>query len=307
MFSLPEVAPVEYIKGREVLIDADVVAYYSSFGLDDTGFAAAATKCDIRMQQIIDECQAEKYRAFLSGHRNFRNAVASLQRYKGNRYDEHGERITPQPEWLHEVRNYLVTNWGAVISDGEEADDVLSYTQADNIMKYGKDYSVISTVDKDLLINPGWHHNMSSGYLQEVDHDGSLFLDPKGKVRGTGMRFFFAQMLMGDSADWIPGLPKITDAIKENIPTETNLRRGGCGPKAALSILADCDTIQDMHEKVYACYLLYWGEHSYTHWRTGEEYKSGIQTANKQFIEQGRLLWMRRAQKEMWAPLYPLR
>jgi hypothetical protein len=307
MFKLPEVAPIEYIEGREVLIDADVVAYYASFGLDDTGFSPAETKCDIRMQQIIDECQATKYRAFLTGDNNFRNKVATLQRYKGNRYDADGVRITPQPEWLPQIRQYLVSNWHAELCDGEEADDVLSYTQAENIKNTGKELSVISTVDKDLLINPGWHHNMSSGYLQEVTEEGTLFLDPKGKVRGTGMRFFFAQMLMGDSADWIPGLPKITPAIKENIPTETNLRNGGCGPKAAMSILADCETIQEMHDKVYACYILYWGEHSYCHWRTGQEFKSGVATANKQFIEQGRLLWMRREPKEMWNPLFPLR
>lgn len=307
MFSLPEVAPIEHKQDREVLIDADVVAYYSAFGLDDTGFGAVATKCDIRMQQIIDETSAGKHRAFLTGEKNFRNRVATLQRYKGNRYDENGVRIKPQPEWLPEARKYLVDNWGAIICDDEEADDALSYTQAENIKLYGTENSVISTVDKDLLINPGWHHNMSSGYLQEVDEEGTLFLDSKGKVRGTGLRFFFAQMLMGDPADWIPGLPKITDAIKENIPTETNLRRGGCGPKAALSILADCETIKDMHDKVYNSYLLYWGEHSYTHWKTGQEYPPGVPTANRQFIEQGRLLWMRRKPLQLWEPLFPLR
>jgi len=307
MFSLPEVAPIEHKQDREVLIDADVVAYYSAFGLDETGFGAVATKCDIRMQQIIDETSAGKHRAFLTGDKNFRNRVATLQRYKGNRYDENGVRTKPQPEWLPEARQYLVDNWGAVICDDEEADDALSYTQAENIKLYGTENSVISTVDKDLLINPGLHHSMSSGYMQEVQEEGTLFLDSKGTVRGTGMRFFFAQMLMGDSADWIPGLPKITPAIKENIPTENNLRNGGCGPKAALNILADCETIQDMHDKVYACYLLYWGEHSYKHWRTGEEFPAGVETANKQFIEQGRLLWMRRSPQQIWTPLFPLR
>jgi len=307
MFVLPEVAPVEYIPDRTVLIDADVVAYFSAFGFDDTGVHAAYSKCDVRMQQIIDETQAGKYQAFLSGETNFRNSVATLQRYKGNRYDENGERITPQPAWLPQVREYLVDKWGASVSENEEADDVLSYTQAELIRNFGVQNSVISTVDKDLLINPGLHHSMSNGYIQEVQHEGTLFLDSKRKVRGTGMRFFFAQMLMGDAADWIPGLPKITSKIKEMIPLEPALRKGGCGQMAAYRILEDCETIQEMHDRVYACYLLYWGEHSYTHWRTGEEYQKGIQTANKQFIEQGRLLWMRREPNEKWMPLYPLR
>jgi hypothetical protein len=259
------------------------------------------------MQQIIDETQAGKHLAFLTGERNFRNDVATFQRYKGNRYDADGKRITPQPAWLQEVRSYLMKEWGAVLCEDEEADDALSYTQAALIKEHGIQSSVISTVDKDLLINPGLHHSMSNGYIQEVKYEGSLELDSKDHLRGTGMRFFFAQMLMGDAADWVPGLPKITPLIKEQISTKTTLRNGGCGQKAALSILDDCKTVQEMHEKVYACYLLYWSEHEYMHWKTGQVFKAGIHTANRQFTEQGRLLWMRQKPRELWEPMWLLR
>jgi len=300
-FSMPECAPIERVKGRECIIDADMVAYFASFGTDDLSLDVALRRCDERMQQMIDESLSDSYTAYLTGIKNFRNEIATLQRYKGNRYDADGKRIKPQPKWLPEVRRHLLDEWDAIMCNGEEADDAIGIRQAQNL-KNGK-ISIISSGDKDLQINPGLHHNMYNGYITEVDDYGHLEIDPKGKVRGSGMMFFYAQMLMGDNADWIKGLPKVTEDMKEEWP---HIRRGPCGPKTAFYILGDAESEKELHERVWFCYKSFWSENSYTHWDESATYKAGIETARKQFIEQGRLLWMRREEGELWAPKYPL-
>ena len=301
---------VEVIKGRHVLIDADVIAYLGSQGCDEMPLNAALAKMRQRWEQVMTETQAETYTGHLTGKNNFRDKIATLQRYKGNRYDKDGNRIKPQPIWLQECRQELIQGYGCVLHTGQEADDALGIESAlRNVSKLDtkEDFStIISSIDKDLRINPGMHHNMTSGELEWVEPFGYLKVKEKvhhttgkitKKVHGCGLKFFYAQILMGDAADWIKGLPKVTDEMKATFP---QIRRGGVGPMTAFQILDGAETEEECHALVWFCYKSYWTEHSYKHWRTGKEYEAGIKTAKKQFIEQARLLWMRRKEGELW-------
>jgi len=296
---------------KHVLIDADVVAYWGSAGTDDMQPRVAERKCDIRMNQILDECRAGNYTAYLTGADNFRDGIATLQRYKGNRYDKNGKRIKPQPVHLMRCKDYLVEEWNAIWAKNEEADDALSIHRS----KYAPDDPnyIISTIDKDLLINYGYHHNMNTGKIQHVPVEikpleiivktSKTTGKTSNKVEGVGLMFFYAQMLMGDAADWIKGLPKVTDDMKE---CWSDMRRGGCGAMTATHVLKDCVSELQLHMNVWFCYYSYWMEHDYKHWDTGKVFKAGIETARKQFIEQGQLLWMRKREKELWQPKYPM-
>ena len=70
-FHLPNIGIKEKIPGREVLIDADCVAYWAAAGQDELPLRAATLRADQRMQQILAETQSEKYCAYLTGERNF--------------------------------------------------------------------------------------------------------------------------------------------------------------------------------------------------------------------------------------------
>lgn len=295
MFSITGETQLNVIPGKEVLIDADVVAYYGAYTCDDLPLRAATRRVDYRMNQIIEETQAENYRGFLTGKFNFRDDIATLRRYKGNRYDKDGNRITKQPFWLQECRTYLRNEWDCELVEGEEADDALGIAQTEN-SKQCID-SVISSIDKDLWIIAGWHHNMNSGSLEYSSSFGFINLY-KGKLLGAGKKFFYAQLLMGDTADCIPGLPKVTEGMKER----WNIRRGGCGATAAFKVLEDAYTEEECMDRVWQCYKEYWRQNDYNHWRTLKLYKAGDDTALKQLIEQGRLLWMRTEEGEMWSP-----
>ena len=110
--------------------------------------------------------------------------------YKGNRspFD--------RPVHLQAVKDYLVDRWGAVVTDGEEADDAIGKrmtTQIDGVR------FVACSNDKDMRMIPGWHYDWPKGELVEVSE-----ID--------GWRNFFTQMLVGDRTDNIPGLEGVGPA-----------------------------------------------------------------------------------------------
>lgn len=293
-FQMPGLEEAEMIPGRIGLIDADVIAYWASAGCDEMLQPAALHKAQGRIDQISQQIQTEELRLYLTGKDNFREDVATYQQYKGNRYDKDGNRIKPQPRWLHAVRDWLLAEKGAILCHGEEADDALAKAQYKCNAAKGW-HSIISSIDKDLRIVPGLHHDMTSGFISEVTVLGDLILDVKKKVRGSGLMFFYAQLLMGDSADWIPGLPSITEEIKERWP---KVRRGGCGPMAAYNILHDAESEQELFNRVLFCYSTYWnGDRWYKNWRGG---KKIYPTPAAMLTEQGQLLWMRKVDDEMW-------
>jgi len=312
-FKLPTVSYGDAVQGRHVLIDADVIAYLGSQGCDEMPLNAALAKMKQRWNQVLVETRAESYTGFLTGKNNFRDSIATLQRYKGNRYDKFGNRIKPQPIWLQECRQELIEVYGCILCEGQEADDALGIESARRSPGDAEHpTTIISSIDKDLGINPGCHHNMTSGLMTWVDREGAIWIDEKihkvtgktvKKFRGNGMHFFWAQMLMGDNADWIKGLPKVGDKPKAEFSIP---RKGNCGEMTAWAILKDAVTEEDMQDRVWFCYKDYWMSHSYKHWRTDREFPAGIITAKKQFIEQGRLLWMRREEGELWNPPFPL-
>lgn len=300
MIILPELSS-DRTDEHIVLIDADCVAYYGAFGCDELPVMSAYRRIDLRMNQILDDCRAKTCEAYLTGDQNFRDDVATLRRYKEDRYDKDGKRVKARPLWYHECRQYLVDAWGSVVVHKQEADDMLSIrcnacTKSD---EYAKVF--ISTLDKDLGINACWYHEQASGKVTHITQPGELHLDPKGRLKGTGLKFFYAQMLMGDRADCIVGLPKTTLYMKHKYSLD---RIGGCGGKTVWRILNDATDPEDMESRVYDCYYSFWTLFGYRHWRTDKAYQPSVNTANKQFLEQGRLLWMRQKHDEMWVPKY---
>lgn len=296
-FEMPETKAQPIVPNRIGLIDADCVAYWAAAGCDEMTVDAAKRRCDDRMNSIIDQLQTREIRSYLTGKNNFRNEVAQFQQYKGNRYDANGNRLKAQPKWLAAVRTYLQTDYDAILCEGQEADDALGIAQM-KVRASETYHSIISSIDKDLRIIPGLHHDMNSGFIEEIDELGYLTTDKKGKVRGGGQKFFYAQLLMGDSADWIKGLPKVTDWMKETYNDTAKLRKGGCGQKAAYNILNTADTEKELFFRVMSCYASYWdGDHFFEEWRSEIRH---YPEPESMLLEAGQLLWMRREEAEMW-------
>ncbi|MAG24841.1 hypothetical protein CMI47_04605 [Candidatus Pacearchaeota archaeon] len=127
-----------------------------------------------------------EFRLFLTGTGNFRDELATLRKYKGNR-----DRST-RPYWYKEIREYLERRWGAEVVDGMEADDAVSILQWE--AKEGA--TIICTIDKDLENVPGHFYN--------YHHKEARFITYEEATLN-----FYRQMLTGDNSDNIPGLYKV--------------------------------------------------------------------------------------------------
>ena len=190
---------------------------------------------------------------------NFRYEVAKTKPYKGTRKN-------PKPFHFYNILFYLMAEYDVRVSEGGlEADDMVCIEQC----RSDKD-TIICSRDKDLRICPGWHFSWECGGQRslgptETDELGWLEMhekkDKRGKVVdrkvfGYGLSFFYYQMLVGDSADNIPGLPK-------------------WGPAKAFNVLNGLETKEEMLQAVKSLYKETMGKKS-------KEY----------FLEQGNLLWM---------------
>jgi hypothetical protein len=133
-----------------------------------------------------------KTRILLTGSSNYRDRLAAVIRYKFNRVE------TQKPKHYGQLRKYLVDELGAAIIHWYEADDEIAISLTEN------KEAVASSIDKDLLQVPGWHHLPDKGFL--------LISEKSGLLR------FYSQALCGDSTDGVPGCYRIgTKGARERV------------------------------------------------------------------------------------------
>lgn len=205
----------------------------------------------------------------------------------------------------------------------QEADDSMCQEQLRIIREKGEEYSTIITIDKDLDMVPGQHMHPETFEFYDVPFGyGESWVCRKTtntKVKGRGTSFFFHQLLTGDSADDIPGLPllatKLLNRYKPtagtrkaqdvlNNPRATrkakdraqdtlaNRSPSKLGAVTAARVLDGVKTEFEAYKRVLECYRAYYGtgEFTFTDWRGNDHRK----TAHDMLVEQANLLWMRR-------------
>ena len=170
---------------------------------------------------IQENCGGGELTICLSGDGNFREGVAVTKPYKGNREGK------PKPTYTDDLIRYMQENYTCIVSEGEEADDVMGYSQY--ALYVQGEYSVIASIDKDLLMIPGSHYNFDSKELTEVTEDEA----------DTN---FWYQMVVGDTVDNIPGCR-------------------GCGARAAQDMIEESQGYSEIMEAlVMAAYEKAYGD-----------------------------------------------
>lgn len=170
----------------QALIDGDIIVYRAGFAcqkkneegevvVEPLPFCLHTVK--LMLENILDVTNSQDYKIFLTGKHNFRLDVDPM--YKSNRKD------TPKPVHYDDIRNYLINVWKAEVINGMEADDAMGLCQHEN--------SVICSIDKDMLMVEGNHYNF-------VKDEWSFTTPEDAEYK------FYAQMLTGDSTDFIPGI-----------------------------------------------------------------------------------------------------
>lgn len=236
-----------------------------------------------------------------------RDDQAVQQEYQANR------KGREQPEFLHAVRTFIGQELNGRPHLDQEADDGLAQAA------YGADGSVVCSKDKDLRMVPGLHLDMYTGEIVNVPTDsfGHIEIERKLKEDGTvkstklvgyGPKFFFAQVLMGDTADNIKGAPAVPGLIiAEHAPTSAYIKainRGTqkhidaitaktslCGPVMTYNLLEHATSAKEAFNLVKRVFVELNSAHGYefTHWKTG-----AVVTPTQALLGDMLLLWMRR-------------
>jgi hypothetical protein len=209
----------------KALIDLDILPYsYGSLTFDDGALMPinlVQRMVDERIESIVRESGADNWVGYLTDSgSNFRLDVATILPYKGNRSGK-----SKPPLW-EGLRNHLLKKYPDQVTEvsGIEADDQLAIDQYQaEAAQLAPGDTIICTIDKDLLMVPGWHYNP----------------DTKKKIFVTeieGLRSFYKQLLTGDSVDNIKGLFGVGKASK------------------LLKKIDDMDDPVDMFKHVFDCY-----------------------------------------------------
>ena len=232
------------------LIDADVLRYevgFSGEGKDEEGedfianFDWVAELLDSKIDLICDEVEAtEPPTLYLTADKklcdkmglkykpNFREAIAVTKPYKGT-------RVKSKPFHFDNLTHYMLGKYDVQLAVGIEADDLICI---DSSKAFHED-TVICSRDKDLRMCPAIHYSWECGRQSSegpVRVDGTGWLERRGdKVIGYGPIFFYYQLLVGDSVDNIPGLPRV-------------------GPVKALEALSSVGNERDCYEVVKSLY-----------------------------------------------------
>lgn len=184
--------------------------------------------CQKNLDTIIKQLQettfADTTRIAIKGDGNFRHDV--FPGYKANR----STTVRPVNMFVNMLRDYAEEKHGAVKAHGMEADDLLHIWYHEEIAL--GNLPIIASIDKDLLCIPGKHYRFPKGNLYENgSRSPDMIID---QDEWSAQKHYYKQLLMGDSTDGIPGLPKV-------------------GPKRADAILAECKNESELqYMTIYA-------------------------------------------------------
>ena len=242
------------------LTDGDMLLYEVCFGAQFRGddgelvlppFSSVIDLLEDKINYIYDETWADeepilyltgsdtikKFKPEYSAEAlNFRIDKAVSKVYKGNRKLE-------KPFHYNNLLLYMLNHCNVKIAWGMEADDMICIDHLAD-----PDNTLRCTRDKDFRGSPGALYGWACG--KQPGFPTQIITEEEAN------KFFFSQMVTGDTVDNIPGLP-------------------GCGPAAAKKALADCTSWEELRDATLSLYNARGFDEGY-------------------FIEQGNLLWMSR-------------
>lgn len=211
------------------------------------------------MQFILQRTDSDTYEVYLTGDNNFRIDLATIRPYKGNRDS------SMKPYYMADIKSQMISDYAAVVLDDCEADDGIAIAQY-NYANLGKK-SILVTQDKDLRMVPGDYFDLPKNKLGTV-------------TPSEGIRWFFKQVLMGDSTDNIEGIHRM-------------------GKVKASKIIDELNTDNEL-EMWLECVNQY--EIALKNPKVASKMSNVTMPVRERVIEVARLVWMQRFAGEIWSP-----
>ena len=243
--------PVE--PGRVLHLDGDYLAYFAA-GNDDTEPGRARQNAFERIEATRLRSGSESVVLHLSSSactKAHRFIIATVKPYQGQR---NAARKPRNWAYLREVlEHYEGPKFRPKVWVTREADDGMAHCAAIADV-------VISTRDKDMRMLPGLHINWMTWQLTRVPR-GAFDVVGADDLQ-YGLKWFYLQLLQGDTADHIPGLPKLFGRA--------------CAEKTAEKYLVGVTDKEAAYDRVQTAYADHYG----SSWPDA-------------LIEQAALLWLR--------------
>ena len=274
------------VQDRVLQYDADFACYEVS-DLDETTAQSYKRLLDhIEVKRCL--AGAEFVNAHITlGSKSGREAMATLKEYQENRDPDAPIKVRVK-ELRHMLANDSTVAMMPVYNLNYEADDMMVQYQHNRVKEHGVESSVIMSGDKDLWMAQGYHCDPKTGRLHIVDGFGHTEYREVGNVKpklvGKGYSWFWHQMILGDRADNIPGLEKISNSMLDRyLPLKSGKARAtgaaACGEAKAYEVLKGVTTDKEAAQRTYELYWEYYGA-----------------MASERMIEQAYLLWMQRTE-----------
>lgn len=256
------------VPGLELHLDGDYLAYYASGNEDCTAGQARINAMNVieKFRSLTGSERIVVHNTASGSQKGERYLIATVKPYQGKRSGSKPKNHAYLQDWLqcYEGHLFRAKNWAS-----READDGIGAC-AHYAIGRGPGYAAIATADKDMRMLPGLHVSWKPVDDEHVltrvmpgDYD---VLGKDGKQ--YGLKWFFMQMVMGDTTDNIPGLEGIRNTKGDGFKT--------AGEGAAIKVLADALTATEAAEAVALYYRDFYGGD----WAD-------------RYVEQAALLWMR--------------
>ena len=197
-----------------------------------------------KIEAITNQPWCKDFKICYGVGKNFRYDIAETVPYKNSR--------PAKPILFDVVRDYMLWKYKdhMLTEEGVESDDLMGQEMHKAWMRAKRQHQNLDTVavfiDKDLAQFPCLQYNFDKPEL------GLIEIDPLTAAKNLG-----TQLLMGDTIDSIPGLPKLPDELLERYKLR---KTQGLGEKTARGVVSSASTPKEVFERVVEAYKLYYGD-----------------------------------------------
>lgn len=224
----PKFAEVPTVPGLVAHIDGDLLAYFAGTAPTPGAVRSAIQSRVARLKKVSGAETVVMHLTCGGSHKGERYLIAESRPYQGNR------KKAQKPKHWQFARDLLTDHDGKLFKvktwTTREADDGMAY-----ITNYRAEQGILVPImarDKDMRVFPGIHFDWETWERIEVPLGAYEVHGSNGLLYGA--KWFWWQMIEGDTADHIPGIPKGGPALAEQTLSGTTCNADAYAAVAAL-------------------------------------------------------------------------